>query len=140
MKCGEERRWTLSGSLGENNLDSPPSTQCSTWPLPLDKPMLTKVNNRVPPTASKSWLIGCTIHLQSPASPHMVTMWLNRSPMMMMLDLRSTITLVWTSTLPKALQTCSNLAVTCVWGCLRGSCTLDMNLRLLRLAAVASGA
>lgn len=58
----------------------------------------------------KPWLAGCTLHTQSQASTHMVTMHLNEALVMVLLDSGSTITLAQPSALPKIVQSCSRLA------------------------------
>lgn len=45
----------------------------------------------------------------------MATMRLSGRPVIVLLDSASTITLIWPSTLPKAIQLCSSLVMKCVY-------------------------
>lgn len=71
-------------------------------PSTLDEPMLTEPKHKVSPQASNPCMTGCAIHIQFQAGAHKITMCLNWSLVMALLDSGSTSTwpILWPSPRP----------------------------------------
>lgn len=81
---------------------------------PPDESMPTEKDRHSPPLVHKSWLAGCTLHNALLASTPNITLQLNRVPLLAVLDSASTITLVYLSVLPAAVQPRGTMVLTCV--------------------------
>lgn len=110
-----EPEWITWHEQPQQSPPQPATDTSSAQSLPLVELIPTESDQRAPLRASKPWLTG-SAHRQSLTSPHMTTLQINGSLMTVLLDSGSTITLVWFSSFPKAVQPCSKLSMTCVHG------------------------